>query len=382
MKRNIAILGSTGSIGTQALDIVREHPDSFEVYALTANENVDLLIKQAMEFMPEVVVIANENKYKQLKEALVHQPIKVWSGSESIAQVVESAPIDMVLTAMVGYSGLKPTINAIKAGKVIALANKETLVVAGELITTLAIEKKVPILPVDSEHSAIFQCLIGERTPIEKILLTASGGPFRNHSIDQLAKVTKTEALKHPNWDMGAKVTIDSASLMNKGLEMIEAKWLFDVTPDQIEVVVHPQSIIHSMVQFEDSSIIAQLGLPDMHLPIQYALAYPNRLKNNFERLDFFKLKEMTFEKPDTNRFRNLTFAFEAARAKGNMACIMNAANEIAVAAFLKDQIGFLEMSDVIEQTMQKASYIQSPSYEDYVQTDMEARYIAAEFVK
>ena len=382
MKRNIAILGSTGSIGTQALDIVREHPDSFEVYALTANENVDLLIKQALEFMPEVVVIANENKYKQLKEALSHQPIKVWSGSESIAQVVESTPIDMVLTAMVGYSGLKPTINAIKAGKAIALANKETLVVAGELITNLAIENKVPILPVDSEHSAIFQCLVGERAPIEKILLTASGGPFRNHSIEQLSRVTKAEALKHPNWDMGAKVTIDSASLMNKGLEMIEAKWLFDVTPDQIEVVVHPQSIIHSMVQFEDSSIIAQLGLPDMHLPIQYALAYPNRLKNNFERLDFFKLKEMTFEKPDTNRFRNLAFAFDAARAKGNMACIMNAANEIAVAAFLRDQVGFMQMSDVIEQTMQKASYIQSPSYEDYVQTDMEARYIATEFVK
>jgi len=382
MKRNIAILGSTGSIGTQALDIVREHPDSFEVYALTANENVDLFIRQALEFQPEVVVIANGNKYKQLKEALNHLPVKVWSGSESIVQVVESTPIDMVLTAMVGYSGLKPTINAIKAGKAIALANKETLVVAGELITSLAIEKKVPILPVDSEHSAIFQCLNGEHAPIEKILLTASGGPFRNHSIDHLAQVTKAEALKHPNWDMGAKVTIDSASLMNKGLEMIEAKWLFDVTPDQIEVVVHPQSIIHSMVQFEDSSIIAQLGLPDMHLPIQYALAYPKRLKNNFERLDFFKLKEMTFEKPDTNRFRNLTFAFEAARVKGNMACIMNAANEVAVTAFLKDQIGFLEMSDVIEQTMQKASYIQSPSYEDYVQTDMEARYIATEFVK
>jgi len=382
MKRNIAILGSTGSIGTQALDIVREHPDSFEIYALTANENVDLLIKQALEFSPEVVVIANENKYKQLKDALHSHPIKVWAGSESIAQVVESAPIDMVLTAMVGYSGLKPTINAIKARKAIALANKETLVVAGELIISLAIENKVPILPVDSEHSAIFQCLNGEHAPIEKIFLTASGGPFRNHTIEQLGKVTKSEALKHPNWDMGAKVTIDSASLMNKGLEMIEAKWLFDVSPDQIEVVVHPQSIIHSMVQFEDSSIIAQLGLPDMHLPIQYALAYPKRLKNNFERLDFFKLKEMTFEKPDITRFRNLTFAFEAARVKGNMACIMNAANEIAVAAFLKDQIGFLEMSDLIEKTMQKASFVSDPSYEDYVQTDIEARYIATENIK
>lgn len=382
MKRNIAILGSTGSIGTQALDIVRENPDHFEIYALTANENIDLLIKQAEEFSPEVVVIANENKYTQLKEALQHLPVKVWAGSESIAQVVQSQPIDMVLTAMVGYSGLKPTINAIKAGKVIALANKETLVVAGELITSLAIEHKVPILPVDSEHSAIFQCLNGERSPIEKIILTASGGPFRNHSAQKLAKVTKAEALKHPNWDMGAKVTIDSASLMNKGLEMIEAKWLFDVTPDQIEVVVHPQSIIHSMVQFEDSSIIAQLGLPDMHLPIQYALVYPNRLKSNFERLDFFKLKTMTFEKPDMERFRNLAFAFEAARVKGNMACIMNAANEIAVAAFLKDKVGFLEMSEVIEKTMHKTSFIQAPSYEDYVQTDTEARHIAKEFIK
>lgn len=382
MKRNIAILGSTGSIGTQALDIVRENPDHFEIYALTANENIDLLIRQAEEFSPEVVVIANENKYTRLKEALQHLPIKVWAGSESIAQVVQSEPIDMVLTAMVGYSGLKPTINAIKAGKVIALANKETLVVAGELITSLAIEHKVPILPVDSEHSAIFQCLNGERSPIEKIILTASGGPFRNHSAEQLAKVTKAEALKHPNWDMGAKVTIDSASLMNKGLEMIEAKWLFDVTPNQIEVVVHPQSIIHSMVQFEDSSIIAQLGLPDMHLPIQYALAYPNRLKSNFERLDFFKLKTMTFEKPDMERFRNLAFAFEAARVKGNMACIMNAANEIAVTAFLKDKVGFLEMSEVIEKTMHKTSFIQAPSYEDYVQTDTEARHIAKEFIK
>lgn len=381
MKRNIAILGSTGSIGTQALDIVREHPDQFEVYALTANENVDLLIKQAREFLPEVVVIANESKYDILKDTLRDLPIKVWTGSESIAQVIQSEPIHVVLTAMVGYSGLKPTINAIKAGKAIALANKETLVVAGELITSLALENKVPILPVDSEHSAIFQCLNGERSPIEKILLTASGGPFRNHSIDDLKKVTKREALKHPNWSMGAKVTIDSASLMNKGLEMIEAKWLFDVNPDQIEVVVHPQSIIHSMVQFEDSSIIAQLGLPDMHLPIQYALTYPNRLKSNFERLDFFKLQTMTFEKPDTNRFRNLTFAFEAARAKGNMACTMNAANEIAVAAFLEDKIGFLEMSDIIEKTMQRTSFVHTPSYDDYVQTDTEARYIAKELI-
>lgn len=382
MKRNIAILGSTGSIGTQALDIVRANPDKFEIYALTANENVDLLIKQAVEFMPEVVVICNEHKYDIIKDALKHLPIKVWAGSDSIAQVVQSEPINMVLTAMVGYSGLKPTINAIEAGKAIALANKETLVVAGELITALAIENKVPILPVDSEHSAIFQCLNGESSPIEKILLTASGGPFRNHNIQQLQKVTKAEALNHPNWDMGAKVTIDSASLMNKGLEMIEAKWLFDVQPDQIEVVVHPQSIIHSMVQFEDSSIIAQLGLPDMHLPIQYALGYPNRLKSNFERLDFFKLQTMTFEKPDTGRFRNLAIAFEAARTKGNMPCIMNAANEIAVAEFLKGNVGFLEMSDIIEKTMQKASFVKNPTYDDYVRTDMEARQIAQEFIK
>ena len=382
MKRNIAILGSTGSIGTQALDVIREHKDEFEVYALTANNNADLLIAQAREFMPEVVVIANEGKYAYVKDALSDLPLKVWCGCDAIAQVVESEPINMVLTAMVGYSGLKPTINAIKAKKAIALANKETLVVAGGLITNLAIENKVPILPVDSEHSAIFQCLNGENSQIEKILLTASGGPFRKHSKEQLQRVTKKEALKHPNWDMGAKVTIDSASLMNKGLEMIEAKWLFGVEPDQIEVVVHPQSIIHSMVQFEDASIIAQLGLPDMHLPIQYALAYPKRLKSNFERLDFFKLQTMTFEKPDTDRFRNLTFAFEAARLKGNMACIMNAANEIAVEAFLHDKVGFLEMSDVIEKTMQKVCFVDTPTYDDYVQTDTEARYIAKEFIK
>lgn len=382
MKRNIAILGSTGSIGTQALDVIREHKDEFEIYALTANNNADLLIAQAREFMPEVVVIANEEKYAYVKDALSDLPLKVWCGCDAIAQVVESEPINMVLTAMVGYSGLKPTINAIKAKKAIALANKETLVVAGELITNLAIENKVPILPVDSEHSAIFQCLNGENSQIEKILLTASGGPFRKHSKEQLQSVTKKEALKHPNWDMGAKVTIDSASLMNKGLEMIEAKWLFGVEPDQIEVVVHPQSIIHSMVQFQDASIIAQLGLPDMHLPIQYALAYPKRLKSNFERLDFFKLQTMTFEKPDTDRFRNLAFAFEAARLKGNMACIMNAANEIAVEAFLHDKVGFLEMSDVIEKTMQKVSFVHTPTYDDYVQTDTEARYIAKEFIK
>ncbi|NDW19038.1 1-deoxy-D-xylulose-5-phosphate reductoisomerase [Dysgonomonas sp. 216] len=382
MKRKIAILGSTGSIGTQALDVVRQHPDSFEVYALTANKQVDLLIKQAREFEPEVVVIADESLYQKLKDALSDLPIKVWAGSESIAQVVESDPIDMVLTAMVGYSGLQPTINAIKAGKAIALANKETLVVAGELIMELAIQNKVPILPVDSEHSAIFQCLAGERNPVEKVLLTASGGPFRNLKKDELRHVTKKEALKHPNWDMGAKVTIDSASLMNKGFEMIEAKWLFGLSPDQVEVIIHPQSIIHSMVQFEDSSIIAQLGLPDMHLPIQYALAYPNRLKSDFERLDFFKLGSMTFEEPDLDRFKNLAYAFESIRTGGNMPCILNAANEIVVAAFLRDEIGFLQMSDIIERTMQKATFVNKPSYDDYVQSNIEARKLAFEHIK
>lgn len=380
-KRTIAILGSTGSIGTQALDVVREHADRFEIYALTANNNVDLLIKQAREFIPEAVVIGNAEKYTELKEALSDLPIKVWAGSDAIAQVVESEPIDMVLTAMVGYSGLKPTIHAIKAGKAIALANKETLVVAGELIIDLALQHRVAILPVDSEHSAIFQCLVGEQSPIEKILLTASGGPFRGWSREQLANVTKAQALKHPNWEMGAKITIDSASLMNKGFEMIEAKWLFDVAPEKVQVVVHPESIIHSMVQFEDSSIIAQLGLPDMRLPIQYALAYPERLKSNLKRLDFFELKSMTFEPADMKVFRNLAFAYEAAATKGNMPCILNAANEIVVAAFLREKVGFLEMSDIIEKTMQKTTFIKNPTYDDYVQTDEEARRIAQEFI-
>ncbi|SHF22349.1 1-deoxy-D-xylulose-5-phosphate reductoisomerase [Dysgonomonas macrotermitis] len=381
MKRKLAILGSTGSIGTQALDVVREHSDKFEVYAITANNSLDLLIQQAREFQPEIVVIANDDKYPALKEALSDLPIKVWGGSKSIEQVVQDEAIDMVLTAMVGYSGLAPTISAIKAKKPIALANKETLVVAGELITSLALEYRVPILPVDSEHSAIFQCLNGENSPIEKILLTASGGPFRTFTKDQLQKVTKKEALKHPNWDMGAKITIDSATMMNKGFEMIEAKWLFDVAPSQVEVVVHPQSIIHSMVQFEDSSIIAQLGLPDMKLPIQYAFGYPNRLKSKFERLDIFKLATMTFEKADTDRFRNLAFAFDAANRGGNMPCIVNAANEIVVDAFLKDKTGFLKMSDIIEKTMQKATFINKPTYDDYVQSNAEARRIATEMV-
>lgn len=382
MKKKIAILGSTGSIGTQALDVIREHPDKFEVYAITANNSIDLLISQAREFQPEIVIIANDSKYEELKVALSDLPLKVWSGMKAIEEMVQDENIDMVLTAMVGYAGLSPTISAIKAKKPIALANKETLVVAGELITSLALENKAPILPVDSEHSAIFQCLNGETCPIEKILLTASGGPFREFERTELAKVTKHQALKHPNWDMGAKITIDSATLMNKGFEMIEAVWLFGLSPDQVEVVVHPQSIIHSMVQFEDSSIIAQLGLPDMRLPIQYAFAYPYRLKSNFERLDIFKLGSMTFEKPDLNCFRNLAFAFEAANKKGNMACIVNAANEIVVDAFLKEKVGFLEMSDIIEKTMQKASFIEHPSYDDYVKTNVEARAIAAELSK
>jgi len=381
MKRKLAILGSTGSIGTQALDVVREHPEHFEVYAITANNNIDLLIKQAREFQPEVVVIANENKYPELKAALSDLPLKVWAGHNSIVQVVESSPIDIVLTAMVGYAGLAPTIAAIKAKKVIALANKETLVVAGELIMELALENKVPILPVDSEHSAIFQCLAGENNPIEKILLTASGGPFRMLKLEQLQKVTKAQALKHPNWDMGAKITIDSATMMNKGFEMIEAKWLFDLHPSQVQVVVHPQSIIHSMVQFHDSSIIAQMGLPDMRLPIQYALAYPRRLKSSFERLDIFKLGTMTFEEPDMERFRNLAYAFDAANKGGNMPCILNAVNEIVVDAFLKDRISFLGMSDIIEKTMLKASFINKPSYDDYVESNIEARKIASELV-
>jgi 1-deoxy-D-xylulose 5-phosphate reductoisomerase len=379
-KKVIAILGSTGSIGTQTLDVVREHPELFEIYALTAHNNVDLLIHQAREFQPEMVVIANESLYPKLKEALSDLPIKVWAGEEALCQVVQAEPIQIVLTALVGYAGLRPTIQAIKAKKVIALANKETLVVAGELVSRLAIENRTPILPVDSEHSAIFQCLVGEGdNPIEKIWLTASGGPFRNYTREQLEKVTKVEALKHPNWNMGAKITIDSASMMNKGFEMIEAKWLFDVDPQQIEIVVHPQSIIHSMVQFADSSVKAQLGLPDMRLPIQYALTYPDRIFSGFERLDFRKCKSLTFDEPDLNKFRNLQFAFEAVKQGGNIPCVLNAANEIAVDAFLKDRCGFLQMSEIIEQTMQAVGFIEQPSLDDYIQTNTEARKKATE---
>ena len=381
-KRQIAVLGSTGSIGTQALQVIEEHSDLYEVYALTAGNNVQLLIEQARKFMPDVVVIANEAHYRTLADALADLPIKVYAGADALADVATAEPIDMVLASMVGYAGLRPTMNAIRAGKAIALANKETLVVAGELVTQLALEHRVPILPVDSEHSAIFQCLAGEAgNPIEKLLLTASGGPFRTWSLEQLQHATREQALKHPNWDMGAKITIDSASMMNKGFEVIEAKWLFDVNPSQIEVVVHPQSVIHSMVQFADGSVKAQLGTPDMRLPIQYAFSYPYRLPLTTERLDFSKLSSLTFEQPDPVRFRNLTLSFEALERGGNMACILNAANEVCVSAFLKERIGFLQMSDIIERTMQKVDFIKTPTYEDYVATDTIARRMTEELI-
>ena len=375
-KKQIAILGSTGSIGTQALKVIEEHPDLYEAYALTANNQVELLAEQARKFMPAAVVIANEAKYLQLKEMLADLPIQVYAGADALCEIVEAKPIDVVLASMVGYAGLRPTMNAIRAGKAIALANKETLVVAGELINALAQQYKTPILPVDSEHSAIFQCL-EPNNALEKVILTASGGPFRNFTMEQLQHVTKEQALKHPNWEMGAKITIDSATMMNKGFEVIEAKWLFGVRPDQIEVVVHPQSIIHSMVQYEDGAVKAQLGMPDMRLPIQYAFSYPQRIKASFDRLDFSIMKELTFEQPDTNRFRCLALAYEALNKGGNMACIVNAANEVVVSAFLKDRISFLRMSEVIEQSMVKVPFIQTPTYEDYVATDAEARRIA-----
>ena len=381
-KKQIAILGSTGSIGTQALEVIADNDSLFEAYALTANNQVDLLIEQARKFKPEMVAIANEAHYEKLKNALSDLPIKVFAGSDSIAQIAEMQPVDIVLTAMVGYSGLEPTIHAVKAGKKIALANKETLVVAGELICDLVAKHNSAILPVDSEHSAIFQCLVGEgNNPIEKIILTASGGPFRTKSISELEHVTSAQALKHPNWDMGAKITIDSASMMNKGFEVIEAKWLFGVMPEQIDVVVHPQSIIHSMVQFADSSIKAQMGLPDMKLPIQYAFTYPDRLKTNFQRLDFNICSQFTFERPDLERFRNLAFAFYAMERGGNMPCILNAANEVVVAEFLKNKIGFLQMSDIIETIMAKAHFISKPTYEDYVATDTSVRILTNEIV-
>lgn len=382
-KRHIAILGSTGSIGTQAIEVIKAHPDQFQVEVLTTNNNAELLIQQAVEVKPNVVVVCNEDRYDAVFSALDPLGIKVYAGANAIASVVQTETVDIVLTAMVGYAGLLPTIKAIEAGKAIALANKETLVVAGELITELARQKGVNIYPVDSEHSAIFQCLVGEfHNPIEKLILTASGGPFRGKAREFLATVTKAQALKHPNWTMGAKITIDSATLMNKGLEVIEAKWLFGVTPAQIDVVVHPQSIIHSMVQFADGSIKAQMGLPDMRLPIQFALGYPNRLPSDFPRFNFMDYPALTFEQPDPKTFRNLQLAYDALAKGGNMPCITNAANEVAVEAFLHDEIGFLEISDVIESCMQQATFVAAPGYDDYVLTDEETRRLATEKVK
>lgn len=375
MKKQLAILGSTGSIGTQTLDVVAEYPDLFEVYTLTANNNVELLIEQAKRFNPDSVVIANEAHYPRLKEALKEYPIKVYAGDEAIAQIVEVAPIDIVVTAMVGYAGLKPTIRAIEAHKTIALANKETLVVAGDLIKQLALEYHAPIIPVDSEHSAIFQCLVGEwDNPIDKIILTASGGPFRELTAEQMKHVTKNDALKHPKWNMGHKITIDSATLMNKGFEMIEAKWLFDVAPKDIEIAVHPQSIVHSMVQFKDGTVKAQLGVQDMRLPIRYALSYPARLESANSKLTLEQYARLTFERPDLERFPLLRYAFDAVAEGGNMPCIMNAANEIAVAAFLHDAIDYPSIARIVAETMAHIEFIASPRYEDYVHTNQLAR--------
>ncbi|MBI3501450.1 MAG: 1-deoxy-D-xylulose-5-phosphate reductoisomerase [Bacteroidetes bacterium] len=380
-KKHIAILGSTGSIGTQALEVIKSHPESFVVEVLTANGNADLLIQQAIEFKPNCVVIADESKYEKIKSALASHQIKVYAGNKSIEQVVQMDSIDVVLAGIVGYAGLASVISAIKAKKNIALANKETLVVAGELVTALAKENGVNIYPVDSEHSAIFQCMAGEwENKIEKIYLTASGGPFRGKDAAFLSSVTKAQALKHPNWEMGAKITIDSATLMNKGLEVIEAKWLFHLKPEQIEVIIHPQSIIHSIVQFEDGSMKAQMGLPDMKLPIQYALSYPNRLPSTFERFNFIDYPNLSFEKPDTKTFRCLPLAFEAMKKGGNAPCILNAANEVAVKLFLEEKIAFTKIPEVIEKTISKVPFIAKPSYSDFVNSDSEARKTAMEF--
>ena len=380
MVKELCILGSTGSIGTQTLDVVRAYPDRYRVYALCAHRSIDLLVQQAMEFKPEVVCIADESLYETLSSqlsALGYQG-KIWAGADAIAEVVTMPSVNVVVAAMVGYAGLRPTIEAIKAGKTIALANKETLVVAGEIICDLAVKHHTPILPVDSEHSAIFQSLVGEdRSEIEKILLTASGGPFRTYSLEQMKTVTAADALKHPNWEMGAKITIDSASMMNKGFEVIEAKWLFGVPVEKIQVLVHPQSIVHSAVQFTDGAIKAQLGAPDMRLPIQYALSFPERLASDFPRADLFALKDLTFEQPDLKRFPNLGLAYEAMRRGGNIPCVLNAANEVANLAFREGRCGFLQMSDIIRETMSQAPFIAKPTYEDYVQTDKEAREIA-----
>jgi 1-deoxy-D-xylulose-5-phosphate reductoisomerase len=381
-QKNIAILGSTGSIGTQALDVIRKNPDIFQVEVITAQNNAGLLIQQAREFRPNAVVIGNENLYQKVKEELEPLYIKVFAGEQSLEEIVELDSIDIVLTAMVGYAGLKPTIRAIESGKNIALANKETLVVAGHIITQKAKKAGVNIYPVDSEHSAIFQCLAGEfHNPIEKIYLTASGGPFRGKDFEFLKNIKKEDALKHPNWNMGCKITIDSATLMNKGLEVIEAKWLFALKAHQIKVIVHPQSIIHSVVQFEDGSMKAQMGLPDMKLPIQYALGYPTRIKSDFQRFNFMDYPELTFEQPDMKTFKNLELAYIALEQDGNMPCILNAANEIAVAAFLKDQVSFLKMPDIIELCMQKISFIANPTFEELVQSDKEARIMAREMI-
>lgn len=382
--KELCILGSTGSIGTQTLDVVRNYPDRYSVYAICANRSIDKLVEQAMEFHPEVVCIADESLYEELSRQLsaISFQGKVWAGPQAIAEVVTMPSIDIVVAAMVGYAGLRPTIEAIKAGKTIALANKETLVVAGEIICDLALQHHTPILPVDSEHSAIFQSLVGEdRSEIEKILLTASGGPFRTFSLEQMQSVTAADALKHPNWEMGAKITIDSASMMNKGFEVIEAKWLFGVPVEKIQVLVHPQSIVHSAVQFTDGAIKAQLGAPDMRLPIQYALSFPERLKSDFPRADLLALKDLTFEQPDLHRFPNLALAYEAMHRGGNMPCVLNAANEVVNLAFRQGRCGFLQMSDIIEATMDKAAFIAKPTYEDYVQTDKEARIIAEQLL-
>ena len=383
MKKRIAILGSTGSIGTQALDVIAQHPEHFEVEVLTANNSIKLLAEQTIKHQPNMVVVANECRVKELEELLRDEPVKIFAGKDALNQVVELDSVDTVLTAMVGYSGLIPTIHAVRAGKNIALANKETLVVAGEIITREAIKNNVNIYPVDSEHSAIFQCLAGEHmNEIEKIYLTASGGPFRGFSEEQLKKVIKADALKHPNWDMGAKITIDSASMMNKGFEVIEAKWLFDLKADQIDVIVHPQSIIHSIVQFGDGSMKAQMGLPDMKLPIQYALNFPQRLSSSFERFNFLDYPNLTFEQPNTKKFRNLALAFDALNQAGNMPCILNAANEVVVQAFLQDKISFAEMPDLIEKSMQKVSFINNPDLDDYVQTNKETRLLTNSLIK
>lgn len=382
LKKRIAILGSTGSIGTQALDVVAAHPDEFEVTVLVAGNNVELLIEQALKFKPDTIVIGNEAHYKELNDFMFAHDIKVYAGDAAIEQVMSHGDVDIVLTATVGFSGLKPTLAAIEAGKTIALANKETLVVAGDLVTRKAREKGVNILPVDSEHSAIFQSWAGEfHNPLEKIYLTASGGPFRGKSRKELEKVTREQALKHPNWDMGAKITIDSASMMNKGLEVIEAYWLFGLKKEQIDVIVHPQSIIHSIVQFRDGSMKAQMGLPDMKLPIQYAMAYPKRLRNDFKRFNFMDYPNLSFEKPDLEAFRNLQLAYDAMDKGGNMPCILNAANEIVVDAFLKDEVGFLQMSDVIEKVMGKASFVLKPSLSDHLESDAEVRRITQEMI-